>query len=113
MTATTVCLRDDKLASPTAVALAPAIIPVGPHGQHSDAIVVPVRLGKIAEAVGQGIEANWVVGSDTPIALVVNNAGRATRCARAPLTGADLGRPTFMRLQRISRCSIRKEAERT
>jgi hypothetical protein len=106
-------LRGDRLPAPTTVALAPAIIPVGPHGQHSEAMVVPVRLGKIAEAVRQGIKANWVAGSDTPIALVVNNAGRATRCARAPLTGADLGRPTFMRLQRISRCSIRKEAERT
>lgn len=42
-----------------------------------------------------------------------NNAGRATPCARAPLPGADLGRQTFMRLQLIGRCSIRKDAERT
>src|SRR6478672_5981469 len=43
----------------------------------------------------------------------MNIADRATPCARAPLTGAELGRRTFMALQRISRCSIRKDAERT
>src|SRR6476661_10671333 len=43
----------------------------------------------------------------------MNIADRATPCARAPLTGADLGRRTFMPLQSISRCSIRKDAERT
>jgi hypothetical protein len=75
--------------------------------------MVPVRLGKIAEAVRQGIKANWVGGSDTSIALVVNNTGWATPHARAPLTGADLGRNTFMRLQRICRRSTWKEAERT
>src|SRR5712675_604056 len=43
----------------------------------------------------------------------MNNAGRAAPCARAPLTGAELGRRTFMRLQRISRRSTGKDAERT
>jgi hypothetical protein len=75
--------------------------------------MVPVRLGKIAEAVRQRIKANWVGGPDTPIALVVNNTGWATPCTRAPLTGADLGRHTFMRLQRIRRRPTWKEAERT
>src|SRR6476619_5747803 len=92
--------------------LAIVAIACRPHGQDSDAIVVPVGYGKIAEAVRQGIKANWVDGSDTPIALVVNSAGRATPCASAPLTGADLGRHAFMRLQLVSRRSIRKkEAE--
>ena len=77
--------------------------------------MVPVRLGKIAEAVGQGIKAEQVgvVGSDTSIALVMNNAGRVPPCACAPLTGADLGRGSFRRLQRVGWRSIRKEAERT
>ena len=62
-----------------------------------------------AEAVRQGVITNQVRRSDTPIAPVMN-----TPCAaRAPLTGADLGRHTFMRLQRISRRSIRKDAKRT
>src|SRR5258707_361564 len=43
----------------------------------------------------------------------MNIAGRATPCARTPLTGADLGRHTFMRLRCIGRHSIRKQAERT
>jgi hypothetical protein len=43
----------------------------------------------------------------------MNNAGRATPFARAPLPGADLGCQTFMRLQLICKCSIRKDAERT
>jgi hypothetical protein len=103
-----------KAATPVAVVLAPAIIPIAcrPDGQHSDAMV-PVRFGKIAEAVRQGIKAKWVGGSDSPIALVVNNTGWATPRARAPLPGADLGRGTFMRLQRIRRRSTGKEAERT
>jgi hypothetical protein len=40
-----------------------------------------------------------------------HNAGRATPCAGAPLPGAELG--CQMRLQLISRCSNRKDAERT
>jgi hypothetical protein len=93
------------------VALAP-IIPIGPRGQHHDPMTIPVRLRKIAEAVRQWIIAERVDGTDAPIAPVVNSAGRTSPCARAPLTGADLGRPTFRRLQLISRCSIRKDAER-
>jgi hypothetical protein len=76
-------------------ALAPVI---GPCGQDRDAMTIPVRLGKIAEAVRQGIIANWVNGTETPITPVVNNAGRATPCARTLLTGADLRCRTFMRL---------------
>jgi hypothetical protein len=91
--------------------LAP-VIPIGSRSQQRDAMTIPVRLGKIAEAVRQGIIANRVDGADTPITPVVN-AGRATPCARAPLTRADLGCQPFRRLQRISRCSIRKDAERT
>jgi len=95
------------------IKLVPAIIPIGSHGQHSDAIVVPIRLWKISEAVRQGSKPIGYMAADTPIALVVNNAARATPCACAPLTGADLGRHTFMRFQCICGRPIRKEAERT
>jgi hypothetical protein len=91
--------------------LAP-VISIGPRGQHHDPMTIPVRLGKIAEAVRQWIIADRVDGTDAPIAPVVNSAGRTSPCACAPLTRADLGRPTFKRLQLISRCSIRKDAER-
>ena len=37
------------------VVLAP-VIPIGPCGQHHDPMTIPVRLGKIAEAVRQGIK---------------------------------------------------------
>ena len=82
-----------------------ALAPVIPIGRSP--------YGCCAEAVWQGVITNQVRRSDSPIAPVMNNAGRATPCARAPLTGADLGRQTFTRLQLISRCSTRKIAERT
>ena len=53
------------------------------------------------------------IGLSDFAAPVMNNAGRATPCARTPLTGADLGCEIFMRLQLMGRCSIRKDAERT
>jgi len=81
------------------------MVPIRPDGQHRDPMAVPVRLRKVAEAVRQGIIANWVDDVNTPITPEVNNAGRTTPCARATLARADIGRHSFMRLQRIGRRS--------
>jgi hypothetical protein len=50
-------LDDVRLPTPTIAVLAPAVIPIGSRGEQRDAIVVTVRLGEIAEAVGQGVKA--------------------------------------------------------
>jgi hypothetical protein len=61
-----------------------------------------------AVAVRQRIIADQVCSSD-PVVPIANDAGRAMPCAAlAPLTRAELGR-----LQLISGCCIRKDAERT
>jgi hypothetical protein len=54
------------------------------------------------------------VRSSDPVVSIANDAGRSMPCAAlAPLTRAELGRRTFLRLQLISGCCIRKDAERT
>lgn len=66
-----------------------------------------------AEAVRQRIIADQVRSSG-PIVSIANDAGRAMpRAAFAPLTRAELGRRTFPRLQLISGCCIRKDADPT
>jgi hypothetical protein len=65
-----------------------------------------------AEAVRQRNIADQVRSSD-PVVPIANDAGRAPCAARAPLTRTEIGRRTFLLLQLIRDCCIRKDAERT